>query len=95
MTTPLTLTEVSALPQSIVSDLTQLHWAVENWQIEYGRCAAYTAEAYRMFDEAIEDGLTPQEREVWEQTLDICETAQSFAYLQLDEAKRQLLAKSN
>lgn len=95
MTDQLTLSEVSALPESVISDLTQLHWAVENWQIEYGRCAALTAEAYRMFDEAIDNGIDADERRMMEQALDICETAQSFAYMQLDEAKRRLLALNN
>jgi hypothetical protein len=92
MSDPITLTEIKQLPVIAVSDLTQLQWAFENWQIEYGRAACNTSEAYRLFDAALELGLTADERRVWETTLTIVETSEAFARKQLDEAKTLLLA---
>jgi hypothetical protein len=88
----LTLSTIEQMEVSTISDLTLLQWVFENWQIEYGRSAANTSEAYRLFDEAIERGIDATERQVWETTLDIVEAAQAFARKQFDEAKRQLLA---
>jgi hypothetical protein len=87
----LTLSTIEQMEVSTISDLTLLQWAFENWQIEYGRSAANTSEAYRLFDEAIERGIDATERQVWETTLDIVESAQAFARKQFDEAKRNLL----
>jgi cyclopropane fatty-acyl-phospholipid synthase-like methyltransferase len=91
----LTLPEINQMQVVAISDLTLLQWAVENWQIEYGRSAANTSEAYRLFDEAIDSGMDADERKMWENALDICETAQAFAYHQLEEAKRDLLARTS
>lgn len=91
----LTLSTIETLPQQNISDLTQLEWSVENWQIEYGKCAVNTSDAYRLFDEAIDRGILPDERKVWGELIDLCETAQSYAYLQLENAKRELLEKWN
>jgi hypothetical protein len=88
----LTLSTIEQMEVSTISDLTLLQWVFENWQIEYGRSAANTSEAYRLFDEAIERGMDATERQMWEVTLKIVETSEAFARKQLDEAKRDLLA---
>jgi hypothetical protein len=87
----LTLSTIEQMEVSTISDLTLLQWAFENWQIEYGRSAANTSEAYRLFDEAIERGLSAADRAAWEMVLVIVETSEAFARKQFDEAKRNLL----
>lgn len=89
----LTKSYIASLPEVQISDLTKLQWTVENWQIEYGKSAVNTSDAYRLFDEAIDRGIDADERKIWEATIDLCETAQSYAYLQLEAAKKELLDK--
>jgi hypothetical protein len=91
MMATLTLPEIERMQPVVISDLTLLQWAFENWQIEYGRSAANTSEAYRLFDEAIERGLSAADRAAWEMVLVIVETSEAFARKQFDEAKRNLL----
>ena len=87
--------EILTLPEVHISDLTQLQWSVENWQIELGKCAVNTSEAYCLFDEAIERGMDAEERKMLTATLDLCDEAQEMAYRELDSAKAILLERWN
>ncbi len=87
--------QISIMPELQISNLTQLHWAVENWQNELIKCRINTDAAYDIFVEESERGISSDERQMLLATIDVCEAAQHYAYEQLGAAKLNLLATMN
>lgn len=88
------LATISRLPKMQVSQLTELHMAHEYFAKNYGEAALNTSIAWRMYDQAVEDGNKEAALDCRE-LAECCEVVQALAWGELEQAKRNLLAMSN
>lgn len=85
---------VTKLPQVNVSELKRLQWAIEIAQKDYAKAAVNTALAWKMHDDAIEDGNKQAVKDCTE-LAGFCEFIQREAFRYLENLKRDLLAINN
>jgi hypothetical protein len=94
MSNTLTKIEISRLPEVTVTDHRKLELAIDVCALAYAEAAANTAAAWKMFDDAVEDGDTEQKNDLAELAA-FCESVQALTYQEWQDAKQLLLSLSN
>jgi hypothetical protein len=83
---------ITRLPEVKVSNLTQLEWTVDQAHKEYLQAKGNTIAAWKMFDDAIEDGADIETKNEISELAEFCEFVEKQTWHEWDEAKKQLLA---
>jgi hypothetical protein len=94
MTNTLAYIEVSKLPE-YTSAAKFLQWKIENWQIQYAQAGSQKEQAWRMYGEAIDEEMHPDEIEQRFILAEMMDAICREAHEEWEKAKAELLLLLN